>query len=105
MSRYPPAGPEAPPDPDLLAEAVEALDAGRLPDATALEELVHLAEMRPDVQRVLRKRRALRIFDQVAAKNPGASDRALAEIAARKAGELADTVRKWGRERRGPPRG
>lgn len=105
MSRGLPAGPEAPPDPELLAEAVEALNAGRLPVAAALEEIAHLAELRPDVQRALRRRHALRVLDQVSAENPGASDRALADIAARKAGELADTVRKWGRERRGAPRG
>lgn len=94
-----PAEGEAPPCAELLAEAVEELEAGRLPRAFAVEELVHLVEQRPAVARELRRRRGLRALRRAALENPGASARTVAEIAARRFGEAhPDTLRRWGRE-------
>ncbi len=98
---------EAPPCPELLADAVEALEAGRLPAEHALEELVHLVEQRPAVARELRRRRGLRALRRAALENPGASGRTVAVIAARRFGDAhPDTLRKWarwGREAVEPP--
>jgi hypothetical protein len=88
---------EAPPDADLLADVVEALEARRLPDEFAVEEVVHLLRGRALVERELRRREARRVVAQVRAANPGASMRAVAAIAARRLRERPETVRGWAR--------
>ncbi len=90
---------DAPPCAELLADALEALEAGERPREFAAEELVHLLERMPAVARERRRRRGLRALDEAAAKNPGSSRRFIAAIAARRTGEPADTLRRWDRER------
>lgn len=92
------AGGDAPPDAELLAEAVVELEEGRWPAAPALEELVHLALCRPRVQRAQRRLLALRELAKVKAANPGASLVVLASLTARRTGEAAESIRRWERE-------
>jgi hypothetical protein len=86
-------GAEAPPDPELLAEAVEELR--RLPRSKALEAALRHLEAAPRVGGVLRRREALRRWDE----EWGAglfwtrdeADRAVA----RRLGVAPSTVRGW----------
>lgn len=84
-------------DDEVLADLVEAVEQGHPPSQAALEEAAALAERRPGVARVLRRRRALDVVAAVRAANPGASKLAVAYMAARRLGESAETIRWWAR--------
>lgn len=86
---------EPPPDPEKLADAVEALMRGLLPDRAALEALVYLARRRGFVDLELRRRRAGRVAAEVRAAHPYLSCRAVARKVGELMGEHADTVRRW----------
>jgi hypothetical protein len=88
---------EAPPDAELLADAVEALEAGRLPPEFALEEVVHVLRGVPRVAAELRRREGCRMVARVQAANPCASMRAVAAIVGRRLGVSPETVRGWAR--------
>lgn len=86
---------DAPLDVGLLADFLEAIEAGRPPSQAALEEVAPLVEARALVARELRRRRALLVVAAVRSANPGASGRTIAQLAARRLGEDAERVRWW----------
>jgi hypothetical protein len=86
---------DAPPDAGLLADAVEALEAGRLPREFALEEVCHLLRARPLVARELRRRGVLRTVDLERERDPHQSAVAVAKRVALRLGVPAETVRSW----------
>jgi hypothetical protein len=86
---------DAPPDPGFLADALEALEAGRLPHAFAAEELVHLLVQMPRVVAERRRRRALRRVEVLLEFGDYPSVRSLATRVANEVGVAAETVRGW----------
>lgn len=87
--------PELPPDLDLLADLVEAVEEGRPPSQAALEEAATLAEGLARVGTVLRRRRAVRRLEQLLASGEYESIRAAAPRVARELGADPETVRWW----------
>lgn len=85
---------------ELLADLVDAVDAGRVPDQAALEEAAAVLEQVSAVKVLLRRRKAIRRVRELLASGEYLSVRAAAP---RVAGELSDpeetiaaeTVRWW----------
>lgn len=105
-SRSPaPAGaepaPDAPPEPGLLADVVEALEAGRLPSEAAIEEVVFLLRGRGLVEGELLRREALRTVTEIRARYPLLSMVAVARMAAPRVGAPSESIRRWARNELG----
>lgn len=83
---------DAPPDVELLADAVEEIE--RLPSTPALEEVLHLVAMvKPRIAQVLRQRRALRLGRELRREYP--RSRELAARIAREVDAAPETIRGW----------
>lgn len=105
-TNQPPAAPgepqrDAPADAELLADAVEALEAGCMPAEFALEELLHLVRQRAAVDWALRRRCAVRAFE--AERAAGRSRVQAAGVVARRLFESRNTIMGWARAARPAP--
>ena len=85
---------DAPPDADLLADAFEALEAGRLPAEFAREELTHLLGGMPRVAAELRRRPAVRRMRELVSTGEY-SGRSAAERVGAELCISPETIRKW----------
>jgi hypothetical protein len=86
---------EAPPDPGLLVDVLEALEAGRAPHPHAIEELEHLLNGMAFVARELRRRRAVRRVEVLLDFGDYPSVRSVARKVGLEVGAAAETVRSW----------
>jgi len=81
------------PDPELLAEAVEQLR--RLPTSPALAAALRYLEQAPRVEWALRRREALRLFDELWASGEFWTHDEADRAVARRVGAAPSTVRGW----------
>lgn len=83
------------PDAELLADLVEAVEAGRTPTQAALEEASLLAEALAGVRALLRRRAAVRRMAELLRSGEYPSVRAAAPRVAAELGVGSETVREW----------